>query len=538
MCGIVGFVNAEGSKLTKAALLFEELLLVDTLRGVDGTGVALVPSARFDDDTVYTYKRAMWAPEFVCANGYKKGIQPALHDARLAIGHNRAASKSQSSDRNSHPFQNKHITLVHNGYISNAYQITPKGFGPEVDSEAAAWAIAEHGEKEGLEKLRGPFALAWYNKTDSTFNLARNEGREMHCIYIKHLNTMFYASEWMMLHLVLKRNDMLLDGKYRLLAPFQHFKFPIDNPREFTRQPFQEPQTQTGGYTNKDWGRTTDTNTESLGTSQTKVTQDTQTGSSATGSTSSESRRSLRAGGATIDTSDLERLETQFKRLHKDNKKGGCIPTSRGKIRAVYTKLAQINYRLGMTLMVNVDSFQLYKNQRTHGSVMATRRHVTNMDKVVMPNISAVEFENLRKCRMVYVTLVNLKVDKKTGVRHLVGVLDTWQNSAGQVRPRNILAIAKTGNTVVDTETGEEIKMVHGPGGVLIPLATFLEKTKTGCGECDKFVNPDKSEHVLWLGDSPICHECTSDVAIVHKLFPDKVEFDSSTSQYKFRKVH
>lgn len=541
MCGIFGFVNGEGSKLNSLTTLFEELMIVDVLRGSDGAGVAVVPSKTVDDN-VYTYKRGMWGPEFLQQNGYQNCIRPVLGSARVAIGHNRAATKASTSDKNAHPFISRHITLVHNGYIQNSYAITPKGFGPEVDSEAAAWALAEHGEKDGLEKLRGAFALAWYNKDDKTFNVARNEGRELHCIYVKDMNILFYASEWMMLHLCLKRNGVNLDGKYRLLTPFQHLKFNIENPREYTKTPFVEPQS---SQSTTGWG-TPPYNTESIGTASgsPRHTPGISRTTSGTGSTSAltTERRSV---PPTIDKDDLEVLLRRFQLLHKQNPKGGAIPTKRGKIQTTFERLAKVGYRLGQTILIDIGEFEPYKNQRNHGLIKGTRKYVDpkKADAVIMQNMSVEQFFKLKSARTVYGTLVNLRVDKATKKITLVALLDAWADADSKIVPRNAKVLTLPGGkggaaeAVVNTETGEVIKMVQGKDGVMIPVAEFNEKTKHGCGECSGFVNPDRAPDVLWFGDSPLCHECASEAEIVLKLFPDKVVMNLETRQYMLKKA-
>lgn len=215
MCGIVGFVTPRpGVETTKRNNFLFQGLLVDQLRGTGGTGVALVDRER----EISVYKRGLQGSDFINSEQADRA-STALHSSLIAIGHNRAATIGSVKDKNAHPFHFKdkrEIVLVHNGTLNNHYQISPTGFRHDVDSAHAAMALAASDDVgKTLRGIKGWFVFVWYDVKENTFNIARNNNRDIYYIRGKD-DSMYFGSEYKMLDWLIDRNGIELakDAKY------------------------------------------------------------------------------------------------------------------------------------------------------------------------------------------------------------------------------------------------------------------------------------------------------------------------------------
>ena len=214
--------------------IFTDLLLWDTVRGPDSTGIALIP--RYNaEKPAEVYKRAITAADFL-------QMRPAgllidrMNAPAAVIGHNRFATKGYLDHVSAHPHQVDHITLVHNGTLTN-YRSLAKESPAEMDSAYIAAGMATNGEKETLEKLEGSFALAWHNAKDKTLNFARNKERPLVWVYDDY-DTLWYGSEWSMLFAALDRRGRKFTSKFQEARPNTWYKFPMNSTREYTSVPF------------------------------------------------------------------------------------------------------------------------------------------------------------------------------------------------------------------------------------------------------------------------------------------------------------
>lgn len=199
MCGLVG-VASKNTISVNEQKAFELLLYVDTVRGKDSTGVAAVRD--FKTKKVQILKRAVPGPYFLANPSWRSFVRPA---SRLLLGHNRASTKGKTNDANAHPFRHKHITLAHNGTLTEHHKL-PGDETFEVDSEAVAYAMATHDDTvELLEQLDGAFALTWYDQRKNTLNFARNEKRPLAFAVTDNSTLIYWASEIDMLRWVLTR---------------------------------------------------------------------------------------------------------------------------------------------------------------------------------------------------------------------------------------------------------------------------------------------------------------------------------------------
>lgn len=492
MCGIVGFINNDfGVKYGETVrTVFEELLWVDTQRGPDGTGVLIVNGgANGMEPTMY--KNAMWAPEYLNCHSYKKIIGRRLDWARLAIGHNRATTRGRVSNDNAHPFEHKHITLVHNGYIPQADNYVPNEHRHEVDSWSSCYNIAEKGEAEGLSTVPFQGVLVWWNDQDKTLNMARNEHRTLYCVGVEGHDTLFYASEWRMIDWVLTRNGLNPDGKYKLLTPWQHFKFDPMKPKEWSRVPFQKPSHQSVGTITTYRG-----SGASIVTTTGKDDGQSRTASTSGSKAATEDVRRFPLRPDQVTDGELERVSRLFSRLSTKQRNRIGIPSNPNKLRKICAKISNsgLNSYLGQRFIVYPDAYIPYKNQRKNGLITGVRRD--SEVRVEIPNSSPEDFERLKEDKWLFATVINVK-KQKSGTWSLVAAL---------------IPLDAYKDELVDEpeEEEKEERLLPGPGGSKISLAKFMALTQTGCGNCDEFVNPNRADDMLWYGDSPICHMCAS----------------------------
>lgn len=200
MCGIVGVVNPTTIADEK---VFSQLLTVDVLRGDHSTGVFNL----FKNGKESTYlKEAVAGGSFIKNN--QKTLQDKIfvRDALALVGHNRYATQGEINDANAHPFAHGSIALVHNGTLLDESYL-PKTF--QTDSEGIAYALSvSNNPKDILEQLDGAFTLVWADLSKGTLNFARNSQRPLYIAEHKSRNTLYFASEELMLSWILKRNNI------------------------------------------------------------------------------------------------------------------------------------------------------------------------------------------------------------------------------------------------------------------------------------------------------------------------------------------
>ena len=196
MCGIVGVVG----KIDKTArAVFEQLLIVDSVRGADSTGFVTVKGK--DVDFFKINGDPYFAKE---SKGYDRTL---LKPSTVLIGHNRYATTGKVNRANAHPFDFPTCIGVHNGTLTNKYELLD-GNKFEVDSEALYHNIDVRGVDDAVGSATGAWSLVWWDKTDDTINFLRNNERPMTYCLSEDGKTMYFASEGLMLHWILARNGV------------------------------------------------------------------------------------------------------------------------------------------------------------------------------------------------------------------------------------------------------------------------------------------------------------------------------------------
>lgn len=224
MCGIFGYVTTK--PVAKNTNILAQGLTVDTLRGTCGTGIYAYSLKEKEQDV---FKRALPGPDFINTKQFDM-FSAKAHSYNVVIGHNRAATQGAARDSNCHPFVFGDIGLVHNGTLRGYNRLVKEHkFTHQVDSAYAAKGMSENGEKETLDKTDGPFVFVWHNRALNTFNIARNNNRDIWWILDKEGDTLWYASEYLMLAWLLDRNGVEIGNrKFRGLNEHQWLSWDLE----------------------------------------------------------------------------------------------------------------------------------------------------------------------------------------------------------------------------------------------------------------------------------------------------------------------
>lgn len=168
MCGIIGYVGAQGIDVT--TLLLDGLSKLE-YRGYDSAGIAVLTST----GNLELRRRAGKIANLVAT--IENGSHPSV--GTLGIGHTRWATHGRPSDDNAHPHPDSTgtLTVVHNGIIENYAQLREEleqlghTFRSETDTEVLAhlielyyFGVARHDLTEAvrlaLQRVHGTYAIA------------------------------------------------------------------------------------------------------------------------------------------------------------------------------------------------------------------------------------------------------------------------------------------------------------------------------------------------------------------------------------------
>jgi predicted glutamine amidotransferase len=233
MCGLVAVINRLRNGFNHNQLeVFRTLLLVDTLRGEDSTGIFGVDNL----GNVGIVKDAINGASFLQTKEYKEMETAAYRSGWAMVGHNRKATRGAITDKNAHPFwvEDK-LVLVHNGTMFGDHK---KLKDVEVDSEAIAHAIAEHPDdfKEAFKKFNAAYALMWYDVDKKILRITRNEHRPL--CWVATSTMYILCSEPAFLEMVVKRLDLKTEKNVSNFPANEVTEFHLNNDKGMTIHSF------------------------------------------------------------------------------------------------------------------------------------------------------------------------------------------------------------------------------------------------------------------------------------------------------------
>lgn len=197
ICGIIGFAGVPSKKNDD---ILSMLLVFDSIRGIDSTGIAGINK----DNVVHTAKAVGNPYELIGSRAYNKATEGIT---RAIIGHNRWATQGVVNKRNAHPFEFESIVGVHNGTLTNKWEL----YGSKdfiVDSENLYYHMEEKGLEHLMGVMKGAWSLVWWDKRAETLNFLRNKERPMFICWSDDFKNLYWASESWMLSVALSRNGV------------------------------------------------------------------------------------------------------------------------------------------------------------------------------------------------------------------------------------------------------------------------------------------------------------------------------------------
>jgi len=194
--------------------IIRELALISQLRGLDGAGIYQVNS-RVETGNMWSHEKLLKTGDNMSSlitkveddrsvnkNG-KYGDTLDNIQVDVIMGHVRAATKGNITDKNAHPFSFSNIVACHNGTLRDKkYEHEHK-----TDSELMFNDINERGIVPVLSDLDrfSAYALSIYDKRDRNMYFVRNNDRTLAMCFVKARGVMYWASELDMLRYVLDK---------------------------------------------------------------------------------------------------------------------------------------------------------------------------------------------------------------------------------------------------------------------------------------------------------------------------------------------
>lgn len=166
MCGLIGYSGKENFDINAIKVL----MICNVTRGKEGTGI-------YSQGTII--KKDVSVLDFLTNH--------ALLEDKIFIGHTRQPSfNADKTTKGCHPFKYEHIVMVHNGTLTNHYELAKevkKSYYTDfdVDSQVIAYSLSKQPDYKVLKQLDGAAAVIFADETKpGTLYCFRNDERPLY----------------------------------------------------------------------------------------------------------------------------------------------------------------------------------------------------------------------------------------------------------------------------------------------------------------------------------------------------------------------
>lgn len=184
------------------------LLMLDATRGEDSTGLAVIDADK--DNTIHVHKKVGHPSELFKTDAFDGRYVYKGPRAKAFIGHNRAATRGNVTDKNAHPFHHGDVVGAHNGTLHSTWGLED-GYKFEVDSEAIFYNLNKYKVSSVIPDVDGAYALTWYDGIEDKLFIIRNNQRPLFHTRRKDKDVIFWASEAWMLEVALAKAGIAHD---------------------------------------------------------------------------------------------------------------------------------------------------------------------------------------------------------------------------------------------------------------------------------------------------------------------------------------
>jgi Glucosamine 6-phosphate synthetase, contains amidotransferase and phosphosugar isomerase domains len=530
MCGIVGLYGKGTSQYPASKRNWMlEALVVDSIRGYDSTGLAWLPKNNTDE--VRVYKKDVAGYDFVQLKPVLR-MADSLTSCLGLMGHNRSATKGIVTSANAHPFIHKHITLVHNGTVSNAeWLITgkdkPKGI--TVDSDYVSHAFSLEEPNDILPRLAGSYSLVWFDSDTRTLHFARNDARPMFIIFDAQDEVMYYGSELRMLEFLAERNNIKIEESVYRTEPFIHYTFDSENIRKVHKRPFVHGQSSFQSHMKRrdvSTGHTQVIPVSAVTTpwEPTKNGKDLSTPASSANTTTKEVPKSSLPDRSGIGSKEAREASSFAKEIIKAHQATGELIDAKGK---KLKKMNNLIHDWGLKpscILAKGVFFKHYETETnepvaTAGWMLAKPLYSTQLGLFQVFHVQYERWQNELRYKTLYLEPITVRnIDNEFKEEVLV------------CRIREDL-MQKHSKRLHDQEQKHGLMDLEGDQSDWVEIGTSRKKKihpyeysrilRDGCTYCSDPLDSDGSNIEMWIGtndDKPLCTHCAHDTKTLEAL--------------------
>lgn len=487
MCGIVGFATAEKLiHFTDRRDFWVQGMIAGVPRGLDSTGMYAV---EHNNNAVHMQKNLCWGPDFIQLREVRR-MMDHVERLKVVVGHHRAKTTGQITRQDAHPHQVDHITLVHNGGISNEWQLPGWQHHedhPNVDTYKLTYAIAHAGYKRVLENARGAWALVWWDAKESTLNITRNKDRPLALCWGEDRKSLYFASEWAMLGWLMHRNKLKQDKPIFTIKENILYKFHVEDditletekyeesistvhvnrPSPFLDRPVQERQHHYH-RTDKEEKSSGNPPMSHLPAVQRAI---------------AEAREAEKSEGSPARTREPVGL-TKAKIVHMNKK---------------LERLSKKLYHNALIWAMPI-TWKSFRKSTTDNRGFATLNWPQIDIPVQVHDITASAWKELLKKEGILMPIRVVSMGQVQGEPILYGKIDV----ANFGKSHEVI------NAIPDDD--EYLSIFPGLNGMYFSKKEFLEITKQGCYSCKQPIPLIEADIMDWLDEMPICSRCAPQI--------------------------